>query len=185
MNFDLKLDNNSKGVLFKRLALMSLKIRQNVEQEVEKSSKAIQATAKSRAPRDTGALARSIARKKFNDGLTGVVYTKTSRAGGKSGTGYAHLVEFGSGGFYRTPPGVSRGGSAGPYRPSSTRMLAEWAERHNLPAYPVARAIGERGGVQGRPFLFPAYEGERASFTRALRRAIWNRGVKSVAAGAA
>ena len=185
MNFDLKLDNNSKGVLFKRLALMSLKIRQNVEQEVEKSSKAIQATAKSRAPRDTGALARSIARKKFNDGLTGVVYTKTSRAGGKSGTGYAHLVEFGSGGFYRTPPGVSRGGSAGPYRPSSTRMLAEWAERHNLPAYPVARAIGERGGVQGRPFLFPAYEGERASFTRALRRAIWNRGVKSVARGAA
>ena len=184
MNFDLKLDNNSKGVLFKRLALMSLKIRQNVEQEVEKSSKAIQATAKSRAPRDTGALARSIARKKFNDGLTGVVYTKTSRAGGKSGTGYAHLVEFGSGGFYRTPPGVSRGGSAGPYRPSSTRMLAEWAERHNLPAYPVARAIGERGGVQGRPFLFPAYEGERASFTRALRRAIWNRGVKSVAVGA-
>ena len=184
MNFDLKLDNNSKGVLFKRLALMSLKIRQNVEAEVDKSSKAIQATAKSRAPSDTGALARSIARKKFNDGLTGVVYTKTSRAGGKSGTGYAHLVEFGSGGFYRTPPGVSRGGSAGPYRPSSTRMLAEWSERHNLPAFPVARAIGERGGVKSRPFLFPAYEGERASFTRALRRAIWNRGVKSVAAGA-
>ena len=184
MKFDLKLDNNSKGVLFKRLALMSLKIRENVEQEVDKSSKAIQATAKSREPRDTGALARSIARKKFNDGLTGVVYTKTSRAGGKSGTGYAHLVEFGSGGFYRTPPGVSRGGSAGPYRPSSTRMLAEWAERKNLPAVPVARAIGERGGVQGRPFLFPAYEGERASFTRALRRAIWNRGVKSVAVGA-
>ena len=184
MKFDLKLDNNSKGVLFKRLALMSLKIRQNVEQEVDKSSKAIQATAKSRAPRDTGALARSIARKKFNDGLTGVVYTKTSRAGGKSGTGYAHLVECGSGGYYRTPPGVSRGGSAGPYRPSSTRMLAEWADRHNLPAFPVARAIGERGGVQGRPFLFPAYEGERASFTRALRRAIWNRGVKRVAVGA-
>ena len=185
MKFDLKLDNNSKGVLFKRLALMSLKIRENVEQEVDKSSKAIQATAKSRAPRDTGALARSIARKKFNDGLTGVVYTKTSRAGGKSGTGYAHLVEFGSGGYYRTPPGVSRGGSAGPYRPSSTRMLAEWADRHNLPAFPVARAIGERGGVQSRPFLVPADEGERASFTRALRRAIWNRGVKSVARGAA
>jgi len=172
MKFDLKLDNNSKGVLFKRLALMSLKIRQNVEQEVDKSSKAIQATAKSRAPRDTGALARSIARKKFNDGLTGVVYTKTSRAGGKSGTGYAHLVEFGSGGYYRTPPGVSRAGSAGPYRPSSTRMLAEWADRHNLPAFPVARAIGERGGVRGRPFLYPAMAGERPRFNRQLRRAI-------------
>ena len=185
MTFNLKIDETSKGVLFRRLAMMSLKIRENVETEIDKSSKAIQTAAKSRAPRDTGALARSISRKKFNDGLTGVVYTKTSRAGGKSGTGYAHLVEFGSGAFYRTPPGVSRGGSAGPYRPSSTRMLAEWAERHNLPAFPVARAIGERGGVQGRPFLFPAFQSHRALFIRALKRAVWQKGVKSVAAGAA
>jgi len=175
---------SAKGVLFKRMLLMSRKIKGAVQEEVKKTTKAIQSEAKSRAPKDTGELARSISVKFYNDGLTGLVYTKTSKAGAKVGVGYAHLVEFGSGGFYRTPPGVSRGGSAGPYRPSSTRMLAEWADRHNLPAFPVARAIGERGGVQSRPFLFPAYEGERASFTRALRRAIWNRGVKSVAVGA-
>ena len=175
---------SAKGVLFKRMLLMSRKIKGAVQEEVKKTTKAIQSEAKSRAPKDTGELARSISVKYYNDGLTGLVYTKTSKAGAKVGVGYAHLVEFGSGSFYRTPPGVSRGGSAGPYRPSSTRMLAEWADRHNLPAFPVARAIGERGGVQSRPFLFPAYEGERASFTRALRRAIWNRGVKSVAVGA-
>ena len=52
MTFDLKLDETSKGVLFRRLAMMSLKIRENVEAEVDKSSKAIQTAAKSRAPRD-------------------------------------------------------------------------------------------------------------------------------------
>jgi len=176
---------SAEGVLFKRMLLMSRKIRGAVQEEVKKTTKAVQSEAKLRAPKDTGELARSISIKFYNDGLTGLVYTKTSKAGAKVGVGYAHLVEFGSGSFYRTPPGVSRGGSAGPYRPSSTRMLAEWAERHNLPAFPVARAIGERGGVQGRPFLFPAFQSKRALFIRALKRAVWQKGVKSVAAGAA
>ena len=35
MTFDLKLDETSKGVLFRRLAMMSLKIRENVEAEVD------------------------------------------------------------------------------------------------------------------------------------------------------
>ena len=177
MRFDLKIQNSSQKVVFRRLFLMTQAIRDNVSKAVAKSTKAIQKEAKHRAPRDTGQLRDFIERASTNDGLTGHVFTPWQLS-------YAHLVEFGTGAFYKTPPGVSRGGSGGPYRPSSTRMLAEWAERKNLPAFPVARAIGERGGVQSRPFLFPAYEGERASFTRALRRAIWNRGVKSVAVGA-
>ena len=35
MTFDLKIDETSKGGLFKRLAMMSLKIRENVETEIE------------------------------------------------------------------------------------------------------------------------------------------------------
>ena len=176
MKLDIKIQNSSQKVVFRRLFLMTQAIRDNVSAAVAKSTKAILKEAEQRAPTDTGQLRDSIVRASTNDGLTGYVFTRWNP--------YAHLVEFGSGSFYKPPAGVSRGGSAGPYRPSSTRMLAEWAERHSLPAFPVARAIGERGGVRARPFLYPAFAAERPRFNRQLRRAI--RGaVKSAGRGAA
>ena len=177
MKFNLQITKSSQKIVFKRLLLMSGEIQRQVAEEVDKATKAIRTEARARAPRDTGRLARSISIKKLNDGLTGVVYTKASRAGSSSGVGYAHLVEFGSGAFYSPPKGVGKRGGGGPYTPASRGMLGAWSERKNLPAFPVARGIGMRGGVKGRPFLFPAFEGEKKSFQRGLRRAIWNRGV--------
>ena len=181
----LKFKKSLQGVLFKRLLLMSRKIKGRVQEEVKKTTQAVQREAKARAPRDTGALVKSISVKYYNDGLTGLVYTKTSKVGRKSGVGYAHLVEFGSGSFYNPPPGGGRRGGGGAYRPPSRSMLGAWAERKGLPPFPVARAVGLRGGVVGRPFLFPAFESNRAVFIRRLKRAVWEKGVKKVARGAA
>ena len=163
---------------------MSAAIRRNVAEVVEDSSKIIQKEAMTKAPVASGRLKKSILFRKFNDGLTGVVYTKTSSAGGKTGVGYAHIVEFGSGAYYSPPPGVGKKSGGGPYRPPAGGLLGAWSGRHNLPAFPVARGIGLRGGVKGRPFLFPAFEGERRRFERNLRRAIWNKSIKSMRGGA-
>ena len=180
----LKITKSSQAVIFKKLMLMSGVIKRNVREVVLDSSKAIQKDARSRAPSDTGRLRRSIQFRKHNEGLTGVVYTRTTSAGGRSGVSYAHLVEWGSGSFYN-PVAVGRRGGGGPYRPPAGGLLGAWAKRKGLPAFPVARGLGLRGGVKGRPFLFPAFQGERPRFTRNLKRAIWNKSIVRVARGAA
>ena len=168
----LKISKSSQAVIFKKLLLMSGAIKRNVREVVDESSKAIQKDARSRAPSDTGRLRRSIQLRKHNE------------AGGRSGVGYAHLVEWGSGSFYN-PVAVGRRGGGGAYTPPAGGLLGAWAERKGLPVFPVARGLGLKGGVKGRPFLFPAFQGERPRFTRNLKRAIWNKSVVRVARGAA
>ena len=174
----LTIKRSSQQVIFKKMLFMSNLIKRNVREVVEQSTKAIQKEAKARAPSDRGQLRNFIERRTHNEGLTGVVFTPWQLT-------YAHLVEFGTGSFYKPPPGVGRGKGGSPYRPPAGGLLGAWAKRKGLPVFPIARSIGLKGGVKGRPFLFPAFQGERRVFVRNLRRAIWNKGVKKIAKGAA
>ena len=186
MKINLKIEQRSSQVLFKRLLRLRGSIRENVAEVVEKSAGNIRDEAKARAPRASGALVRSLRFKRFNEGLTAVVF-----AGGS--IWYDHLVEFGSGSFFKVPPAakIQGGGrrrskghkSGGPYRPPAAGKLRAWAERKNLPVFPVARAIGLRGGVKARPFLYPALETERKRFTRGLVNAIMNKSVRPMSRG--
>jgi hypothetical protein len=105
-------------------------------------------TAKQRAPRDTGALKRSIHSQ-----------AKPFSARIFSNLGYAVPVEYGRGRNKRMPP------------PSA---LHGWLRRHGKPAsaaFVVARAIGRRG-IKGRFFMRAAEEAIRAKLPSMMDRTV-------------
>jgi len=104
-------------------------------------------TAKQRAPRDTGALKRSIHSE-----------ARPTSARVFSNLGYAVPVEFGRGRGKRMPP---------------PNALHGWLRRHGKPvsaAFVVARAIGRRG-IKGRFFMKAAEEAIRVKLPFMLKRA--------------
>ena len=104
-------------------------------------------TAKQRAPRDTGALKRSIHSA-----------VKPTSARVFSNLNYAVPVEYGRGRGKRMPP---------------PNALHGWLRRHGIPvsaAYVVARAIGRRG-IKGRFFMKAAEEAIRVKLPFMLKRA--------------
>ena len=173
MKLTAKLVKSEQTLLIKRLSAFSFAVKREVREVVSKSGKAIQKNAKSRAPRATGALRRNIRFSSDNDGLTGFVFVAPRAY-------YGHLVEFGTGSRYRTPPGVSgRGGAS--YTPGVKGGLAKWAKKKNLPIFPVIRGIARRGGTPRRPFLYPAFQGEKRGYERNIKRAIMVRAPRRVA----
>lgn len=172
MKLTAKLVKSEQTLLIKRLSAFAFSVKREVREVVGKTGKAIQKNAKSRAPRATGKLRRFIEFKTENDGLTGYVFTPYGSA--------AHLVEFGTGSRYRLPPGVTgRGG--GSYTPGVKGGLAKWAKKKGLPLFPVIRGIASRGGTPRRPFLYPAFQGEKRGYERNIKRAIMVKAPRRVA----
>jgi hypothetical protein len=104
-------------------------------------------TAKQRAPRDTGALKRSIHSA-----------VKPTSARIFSNLNYAVPVEYGRGRGKRMPP---------------PNALHGWLRRHGIPvsaAYVVARAIGRRG-IKGRFFMKAAVDAINMKLPFMLKRA--------------
>jgi hypothetical protein len=104
-------------------------------------------TAKQRAPRDTGALKRSIHSA-----------VKPTSARVFSNLNYAVPVEYGRGRGKRMPP---------------PNALHGWLRRHGIPvsaAYVVARAIGRRG-IKGRFFMKAAVDAINMKLPFMLKRA--------------
>jgi len=169
-----KLIKSQQTLLIKRLSGFAYAVKREVREVVEVSGKRIQKDAKSRAPRATGKLRRSIRFGTDNDGLTGFVFVGRAF--------YGHLVEFGTGSRYRPPAGANvtgKGGSA--YTPGIKGGLGKWAEKKGLPLFPVIRGIAQRGGTPRRPFLYPAFQGERKSYERNIKRAIMVKAPRRVA----
>lgn len=175
MKLSAKLVKSQQTILIKRLSGFSFAVKREVREVVRVSGKKIQKEAKIRAPRASGKLRRSIRFGTDNDGLTGYVFVY-------GGASYGHLVEFGTGTRYRPPIGArvtGKGGSA--YTPGVRGGLADWAESKGLPLFPVIRGIGQRGGTPRRPFLYPAFQGEKRGYERGLKKAIMVRAPRRVA----
>ena len=173
MKLSAKLVKSQQTILIKRLSSFSFAVKREVREVVRVSGKKIQKAAKSRAPRASGKLRRSISFKTDNDGLTGFVFV-SGRAS------YGHLVECGTGTRYKPPAGVTGKGGAS-YTPGVRGGLADWAESKGLPLFPVIRGIGQRGGTPRRPFLFPAFQGEKRGYERGIKKAIMVRAPRRIA----
>jgi len=101
----------------------------------------VTARAKGKAPVDTGRLRSSIAPE------VRVVHGLEVQGIVGSNVVYAPYMELGTGTFVGRPA----------HHPPASK-LEVWARRHGLSAYVVARAIGLRGGLEGRRFLHGALE---------------------------
>jgi hypothetical protein len=96
---------------------------------------------------DTGQLRASVKIESFSDGFARRVGTDLE---------HGKYVEYGTGPHF--PP---------------LEPIREWARRHGLPesaAYPIARAIAQRG-TPAKPWLYPAFEQERSGFEKLIREA--------------
>lgn len=110
---------------------------------------ALQGDAKKLAPVDTGALRASIAWRAHGD-YAAEVYTDKL---------YAAAVEYGRSAGSTMPP---------------TDALDGWLRRHGIDpeaSFAVRRAIGERG-IPARPFLMPAFEGQKGPFQQRMKQAL-------------
>ena len=109
----------------------------------------VQADAKRRAPVDTGALRSSIAIR-VRGAYSAEVYTDKL---------YAAAVEYGRSAGSAMPP---------------TGALDGWLRRKGIDpnaSFAVRRSIGEQG-VPPRPFMLPAFEGEKGPFKKRMRDAL-------------
>jgi HK97 gp10 family phage protein len=110
--------------------------------------------AKRFAPVDTGALRADITPSVFSSrrGVTGTVGSTKF---------YAPFMELGTGTFVGRPP----------HRPPAS-ALRQWARRHRMSAYVVARAIARRGGLEPRRFLQRALEQNEDQIANILGRTV-------------
>lgn len=115
-------------------------VQQGASRLINRAALAIQRDARRAAPVDTGNLRAKIL----------LVFSKGGDAVDiVADAPYARGVEEGTG----TPAGHAAFRAQPP-----PGALADWARRHQIPEYVVARAIFRRGGIPPRPFLMPAFQ---------------------------
>jgi len=160
---------NGQRQVIAQLKRLTRQVFDDIGRAINSSALAIDRAAKLRVPVDTGRLRSSI-RLVFNKGTFPLVAASVG-----TDVKYAKFVEFGTAKMGKKtnrqplPPGYSYGTS---HQVPPTAALAGWARRHKLDPWAVAVAIAKRGGNPARPFLFPAFEGERPR--------LYNRVVKAV-----
>ena len=115
---------------------------QAIKNIVKESALNIEATAKKRAPVDTGRLRSSINSNFTNDGYTAEVIAATF---------YAIYVEYGTSPHF--PP---------------VAALRGWAKRHGANPWAVARGIARRG-TPAQPFLYPSFMQEKPRFVSRIK----------------
>lgn len=123
--------------------------KKHAARAVAETALAIQNDAKKRVPVDTGALRSSIAIR-MKGAYSAEVYTDKL---------YAAAVEYGRSAGSAMPP---------------TGAVDGWLRRHGIDpeaSFAIRRAIGEQG-IPARPFLLPAFEGQKGPFKKRMRDAL-------------
>lgn len=125
----------------------------DIEQAGYIAGRQVTQEARSRAPKDTGELRKSITENvsQIQSGVSIIVSPIAS---------YASNVEFGQ------PPGTF----------VSPEALKPWVRRHGMnegAAYAISRAIMKRG-TQAQPFLFPAFEAKENTIFAIISQGVQN-----------
>lgn len=154
MKFSVDLKDGDK--LIATLNRLQVETAVEVADAIKESAKAVRREARARVPVLTGEFRRRIGYKISRDKLTAEV------AAWRKGGGYnnrrphplAHLIEFGT--------------AAHVIRPEKKKAL-KFATEGSTETY---RLAVQHPGTPAKPFLFPAYEAERANYVQRLNEAL-------------
>jgi len=153
MKIGITIDKTLQRALEKKLKTLPEKVfRKHVGKSAGKAMTPVARDARSRVPKETGALRKSIGKRKRTYSRQKTVFVAVGPRAGKEHASIAHLVEFGhrmvTGGTVTRKDGRLRGSAKNKLRTGKGRAV---------------------GFVPGRPFLRPALEQNKENVLRTYR----------------